>query len=104
MANDRFEHEESGTKIYLMAVDPSEAEAQRRATRFTWPIATFALGDESADDISAVTTAAERIAMMWQLAETAWKLAGRPLPTYDRQHMPARLFRPGAPRPADDDA
>ena len=84
--------------------DESEAAAQRRAARATWPIARFALGDECADDISAVTTAAERIAMMWPLAEAAWKLAGRALPTYDRQHMPARLFRPGTPRPADDDA
>ena len=84
--------------------DESEAAAKRRATRATWPIARFRLGDESTDDISAVTTAAERIAMMWPLAEAAWKLAGRALPTYDRQHMPARLFRPGTPRPADDDA
>ena len=87
-----------------MAVDPSEAETLRRAARAAWPIACFALGDESADDISAVTTPAERIAMMRPLAETAWKLAGRPLPTYDRQHLPVRLFRPGTPPPPDDDA
>jgi DNA-binding beta-propeller fold protein YncE len=85
-----------------VAGDP-ESKAQRRAARATWPIACFALGDESADDISEVTTPAERIAMMWQLAETAWKLAGRPLPTYDRRHMPSRLFLPGT-RPPDDDA
>jgi hypothetical protein len=87
-----------------MAMDTRDSKAQRRAERAAWPIARFTLGDESADDISAVTTAAERIAMMWPLAETAWKLAGRPLPTYDRQNMPARVFRPGTPRPADDDA
>jgi hypothetical protein len=81
----------------------SDAEVERRAARATWPIACFALGDERADDITAVTTPAERIAMMWELAETAWKLAGRPLPTYDRSSMPARVFRPGSPRPADDD-
>ena len=86
-----------------MAVDPPEAAAQRRAARGAWPIVRFALDDESADDISAVTTATERVAMMWQLAESAWKLAGQPLPTYDRQHIPARLFRPGTPRPADHD-
>ena len=84
--------------------DESEAAAQRRAARAAWPIARFVLGDESAEDISLVTTAAERIAMMWPLAEAAWKLAGRALPTYDRQHIPARLFRPGTPPPADDDA
>ena len=84
--------------------DESGAAAQRRAARAAWPIACFALDDESAEDISAVTTVAERIAMMWPLAEAAWKLAGRALPTYDRQHIPARLFRPGTPPPADDDA
>ena len=87
-----------------MASRPSEGEARRRAARASWPIVRFALGDESADDISAVTTPAERIAMMWPLAESAWKVAGRPLPTYDRRHLPARVFRPGTPRPADDDA
>jgi hypothetical protein len=87
-----------------MPGDPSEAAAQRSAARAGWPIVRVTLGDESADDISAVTTAAERMAMMWPLAETAWKLAGRPLPTYDRRNMPARVFRPGTPRPADDDA
>ena len=74
-----------------MAEETRDSEAQRRAARAAWPIARFRLGDESADDISAVTTAAERIAMMWPLAETAWKLAGRPLPTYDRRNMPARV-------------
>ncbi len=48
-----------------MAEETRESEAQRRAARAAWPIARFTLGDESADDISAVTTAAERIAMMW---------------------------------------
>ena len=85
-----------------MAEDPSEAAAQRRAARAAWPIARFALGDESADDISDVTTAAERIAMVWPLAETAWNLAGRPLPTYDRKNIPSRVFRPGERPPPDD--
>jgi len=31
---------------------------------------------EDADDISDVTTAAERIGMMWPLAQEAWRLAG----------------------------
>ena len=87
-----------------MAAETRDSEAQRRAARAAWPIARFTLGDESADDISAVTTAAERIAMMWPLAEAAWKLAGRPLPTYDRSNIPARVFRPGEPPPPDDDS
>jgi hypothetical protein len=48
-------------------------------------------------------TAAERIAMMWPLAESAWKIAARPWPAYDRRSMPARLLLPGSRR-VDDDA
>jgi hypothetical protein len=81
-----------------------DPEARRRQARGTWPIARFTLGDESANDISALTTPEERVAMMWELAETAWTLAGRQLPTYDRQNIPACVFRSGEPRPSDDDA
>jgi hypothetical protein len=66
-------------------------------------MARFRLGDEPSDDLSDVTTAAERIAMMWQLAESSWRVAGRALPTYDRHTTPARLFPPGTPPPDDDD-
>ena len=77
---------------------------QRRAERANWPIDRFPLGEEPSDDLSAVTTPVECVAMMWTLAESTWKLAGLPLPTYDRRNLPARLFRPGTPRPHDDDA
>jgi hypothetical protein len=87
-----------------MATDPGEVRERRRAARESWPVARFRLGEEPADDLSAVTTAAERIAMMWGLAEVAWKLARRPWPTYARSGIPARVLRPGSPRPDDDDA
>jgi hypothetical protein len=87
-----------------MATDPAEAAEGRRAARARWPIARFRLGEEPPDDLSEVTTPAERVAMMWGLAEAAWKLAGRPLPVYDRQHLPARFFAPGTARLDDDDA
>lgn len=87
-----------------MARHPFSTQAQRRAARAAWPIVRFRLDDDTADDITAVTTPAQRIAMMWELAETAWTLAGRTLPTYDRAHIPARVFRPGTPPPSDDDA
>jgi hypothetical protein len=87
-----------------MDTDPQEAEAQRRVARARWPIARFRLGEEPRGDLSDTTTAVERVAMMWQLAESAWKMAGRPWPTYDRRNVPARLFRAGTPRPSDDDA
>jgi hypothetical protein len=61
------------------------------------------LGEEPLDDLSEVTTPADRIAMMWPLAEAAWKLAGRPWPAYDRRGIPTRFFPPGT-RPDSDDA
>ena len=64
----------------------------------------YRLGEEPSDDLSEQTTAAERIAMMWPLAEAAWRMAGRALPTYDRSCLPARLFRAGSSPPDDDDA
>ncbi|HVQ76508.1 MAG TPA: hypothetical protein VMT79_13355 [Candidatus Binatia bacterium] len=67
-------------------------------------MARYRLGEEPSDDLSDQTTPGERIAMMWPLAKAAWKMAGRPLPTYDRSCLPARLFRAGSPRPDDDDA
>ena len=85
-----------------MSDDAAAADA-RRATRSRWPIARFPLGGEPPADLSATTTVAERLAMMWPLAEAAWKVAGRPLPRYDRQTIPARLLRPGS-QPPDDDA
>jgi hypothetical protein len=79
-----------------------DAAEWRRAARAHWPVRRFPLGEEPPDDLSEVTTAAERVAMMWPLAEEAWRIAGLPWPTYDRQSMPSRLFRPGEPPPDDD--
>ena len=93
---------DGSTRITQMGDDTLESAAARRAARAHWPIARFVLGQEPPDDLSEVTTPAERLAMMWFLAESAWKVAGGPWPTYDRGAMPARLFRAGAPRPADD--
>jgi hypothetical protein len=53
----------------------------------------YRLGEEPGDDLSDITTAAERVAMMWPLAVEAWRVAGRTLPTYARDQMPSRLFR-----------
>ena len=87
----------------LVAQDPKSVAA-RRAARAGWPIAVYKLGSEPSDDLSEVTTAAERVAMMAELAESAWRLAGRPMPDYDRQNIPGRVYRPGSIRPDDDDA
>ena len=74
--------------------------ASQREQRAQWPIVRYRLGDEPGDDLSDVSSAAERIAMMWPLAQAAWTLAGRPLPAYQRGHIPAVLHRV---RPPDDD-
>jgi hypothetical protein len=80
---------------------PETPDAQsRRQARAAWPVVVRRL-DASDDDISDATTPAERIAMMWPLAQEAWHLAGRPIPTYNRAQTPARVFRAGEPRPDD---
>jgi len=82
--------------------DVPDADSRRQA-RTGWPMTVRRL-DESGDDVSDVTTASERIAMMWPLAQEAWRLAGRPIPSYDRAHIPSRVFRPGEPRPDDSES
>jgi hypothetical protein len=84
----------------MSKLDASDA-AGRRQARAEWPVAVHRL-DEDDDDLSDVTTADERIAMMWPLAQEAWRLAGRPIPDYDRAHTPIRVFRPGDTRPDDE--
>ena len=81
----------------------SEAEKGRPGTMADHPLPP-GRGATGPDDLSEVTTPAERIAMMWVLAEAAWKVAGRPWPTYDRRNIPARFFRPGTRPPDDYDA
>jgi len=60
------------------------------------------LSDEPRDDLSATTTAEERLAMMWPLAVAAWQVAARPLPLYDRRAAPIRFFAPGTRADGDD--
>ena len=64
--------------------------------RRTWPVRAYRLGSEPSDDLSASTTVAERLAMMWPLAVEAWELTGRPLPQYARSET-AVCIRPFAP-------
>ena len=62
--------------------------------RDSWPIAVHRLGEEPSDDLSAVTTAEERLAMVWPLTLEAWSLTGRPYPEYSRGDTPVST-RPG---------
>jgi hypothetical protein len=79
-----------------------DSEDLRRRRRASWPVARYALGEEPSEDLSEVTTPAQRVAMMAELAEAAWRLAGRAIPSYERRSAPGRLFRPGEPRPRDE--
>ena len=72
--------------------DGQERE-ERAAARASWPIRTYRLGDEPEDDLSASTTADERLGMMWRLAQDAWASTGRPMPTYGRHEIPGRVIR-----------
>jgi hypothetical protein len=86
-------------------VTRDEAErSERRRARARWPVVRHRLGEEPSDDLSETTTPAERVAMMWRLAESAWLLAGRPMPTYDRSTIPAAFYRPGTRPPDSDEA
>jgi hypothetical protein len=70
--------------------DPArQPTAEERAeARRSWPVRKHRLGEEPSEDLSASTTAAERLGMMWRLAQDAWAMAGRPIPDYPRQEMP----------------
>ena len=77
------------------------AREARRAARAQWLVRKFRLEDAPGPDLSASTTAEERLAMMWPLAREAWTLAGRPIPDYPRDRMPIRVIRPPGGRPVD---
>jgi hypothetical protein len=64
----------------------------RGGMRAAWPVRLHRLGQEPGEDLSATTTAEERLAMMWPLALEAFGLAG-PLPAYRREDAPVVVRR-----------
>lgn len=64
-----------------------------RAT--TFPVQVFRLGREPGDDLSATSTAEERVAMVAILSTRMWELTGRKPPAYTRSSIPVRVV----PRP-----
>ncbi|MCI0652327.1 MAG: hypothetical protein L0Z55_10635 [Planctomycetes bacterium] len=70
--------------------DPQSIRARAHA-RASWTVRKFRLGAEPSDDLSASTTAEQRLAMMWELTLEAWALAGLPIPAYPRASAPVRL-------------
>ncbi len=67
-------------------------------SRADWPVRRYRLGEEPPEDLSDVTTAEARIAMMAALAREGWAAAGKAYPAYARDATPTRLFRPGEHR------
>ncbi|MDQ3137712.1 MAG: hypothetical protein M3Q93_09000 [Gemmatimonadota bacterium] len=73
-----------------MTEDPASAAHRRRQ----WPVRIYRLGEEPPDDLSRLTTPAERVAMVWELSARMWELTGQPSPGYSRATMPGRVIRP----------
>lgn len=51
------------------------------------------MGEEPGEDLSAFTTPEQRVAMMWELAATAWRLSGKKFPNYPRRKAPIKIIR-----------
>ena len=65
----------------------------RRAARRQMSVKVYRMGEEPGDDLSASTTAAERLAMVEELSKRMWALTGRATPSYSRSQMPIRVIR-----------
>ncbi len=74
--------------------------AARRAARANMPMRRFRLGEEPDEDLSAVTTMEERLAMMWPLSRLAYEIAGFPIEPPPRAQLHGVVLRPNAQDPA----
>lgn len=74
----------------------ADEAAQRAAARVSWPGLKTTLAEApDGEDLSDITTAEDRLAMMWALAASAWSLTGKPMPGYSRAEIPGRIHRAG---------
>ncbi len=53
----------------------------------------FPLAGRAEDDLSACTTAAERVALVAVLTREAWALSKRVIPDYQRSELPITVIR-----------
>jgi hypothetical protein len=77
----------------VIIVSMAETSESPCRDRDQWPVRVYRLGEEPSDDLSSSTSPDERLAMMWELAERGWRLAGREIPEYRRSRMPGRVLR-----------
>ena len=82
------------------AEDEDAARAARRAARANLPMRCFRLGEEPDEDLSAVTTMEERLAMVWPLSRLAYEIAGFPIEPPPRAQLHGVVLRRSARAPA----
>lgn len=80
---------------YDDSVSGRSASSGAAADRGSWPVRVYRLGTQPSEDLSATSTAEERLAMMEPLAREAFALSGRPEPTYARADSPVARRRLG---------
>jgi len=68
-----------------------DAARKRAEDRKGWPVRIVRQGEEPSESLLHTTTAEERLAMMWPLAQEAWALTGRPMPELPRGEWPIRI-------------
>lgn len=71
----------------------ADSEAGMGAASGPWSARVYHLGEEPIENLSAITTAEQRLAMVGELTARMWALTGRPLPSYDRREMPVAVVR-----------
>lgn len=70
-----------------------ESAGRRAAARRTWNVRRTDL--VHADDDLPEGTPASRVLLVWPLMLEAWRVSGRPLPTFRRDQMPGVVWRAG---------
>jgi hypothetical protein len=68
--------------------------AARRAARANLPVRRFRLGEEPDEDLSAVTTMEERLAMMWPLSRLVYEIDGFDIVSPPRAELHGVVLRP----------
>jgi hypothetical protein len=77
----------------LMGFLPNDESRRRARARGSWNVVRRSLHEDDYEDLSRITTAEERLEMMWPLAVSAWSLSGVAIPGYSRAQAPGRLLR-----------
>jgi hypothetical protein len=91
---------EAGDREAPLDAAREDAErAARRASRANLPVRRFRLGEEPDEDLSAVTTMEERVAMMWPLSRLVYEIAGFDIEPPPRAELHGVVLRPDARSP-----